>query len=238
MIKLYKAFTFVEILVSISIISLMAIVWVSSFQKFFSTQQIARLQEKIVNIKRWLDSDIESWNISSYSLIFASDSYCVIANIDYLNSPQTISLSAFDYGTLSWTLVTNNSSTWTWETKIFIDNVFSNSLLNSWSGNSNKIDLSKHSGFENIKIASTIGSMTTNHYIFYRLDHTKDEWENIENAYIASLKWATYYDRIYMENELWKKTIRTKNWSIYSTAESIDIWLTRNTSELTFTLKP
>ncbi|EKE28680.1 MAG: hypothetical protein ACD_3C00029G0003 [uncultured bacterium (gcode 4)] len=234
----HKAFTYIEILVSLSVLAMVSIVWISSFQAFFSKQSITRIQEKIWNIVRSLDIDIDAWNISSYTLAFSSWASSLVANIDYYKSPQLISLQSFDYLNLSGALVTNNTSTGFWETKIYLDNVLKNNYFNNWSGGTINLSLWNYTWFETIRVNSIIGNIQTNSLSIYRLDYAKDEKDNPENTNINSIKSWTYFDMMYLENILWKKTMYTFDWSNTWVIDSADIGLIKWSTEVNFTIKP
>ncbi|EKE29638.1 MAG: hypothetical protein ACD_2C00131G0008 [uncultured bacterium (gcode 4)] len=233
-----QAFTYIEILISIVVLATVSVVWLSSFQAFFSKQSVVRIQEKIVNIARWLDIDISSWNISSYTLFFSSWANSLVANIDYYKSPQLITLKWFDYANLSWSLVTNNTSTWFWETKIYLDDVLKNDFFNNWSWGSVPLSLWNYTLFETLNIKSKIWSIDTNSIRIYRLDYSKGEGDNTENAYINSIKSTAFADSAYIENILWKKTMHTIIWWNTWAVDSADISILKWTTEASFTLKP
>lgn len=138
--KKTQAFTLVELIVSISIIALISVSWLTYYSKITSWNKIqtelALLEDKIND----LNFRVESKEIVDYNANLSWSTYfSYIINKITTNSKTSFSL---DENTKTLTLKTNLTNTWFWELTIFAwERVDYNALLNwddIFSGTLNK----------------------------------------------------------------------------------------------------
>jgi len=202
-IKKHSWFTFIEVVVSITIMALFSIIWISSFERFFKSSQMTWIKTRILNIIKNENDNLVAWEISSYKITFSTGSKILLVNENYFKNKQPISFESFNFVSLTGSIVTNNTSTWNWITKTYIDNIINNTYLLSWSWEKVNIDFNSINDFEKIEISSVLDSIITNKFLLYRIDYSwRDSWI-IEESIINTLSWRELYSNISIENIIW-----------------------------------
>jgi len=237
--KKYFWFTFIEVVVSVTIIALFSIVWISSFERFFKNSQMLWIKTRILNIIKTENNSIIAWEISSYRITFMTGAHSVLINENFFRNPQLIKLDNFDQIGLSWSLETNNTMTWLWNTKTYIDKVLINTYMLSWSWEKIALNFSSLKDFEKIDIISSIDSKETNRFTIKRIDYSWRESWLIEDTYINYLSWTSLYDKVILEDIVWNKKILVSTWTNPESSYSwiININTIRWNQELTFKLE-
>ncbi len=206
-----QAFTFIEILISVTIVALVSAVSISSFSSFFSKQQSNTVSKRVDLIIKNLDAQVMGSKISWYSLEFASWATFLKAEINNLNNKYKIYLDPFSYSTLTWTVYTNNISTDTWNFYILYDGIIKETFERNWSWDIVNLDISRYGSWKDVELYSNISWSATNKFIFYNLWALKDWDEGLVGVNIKSFSW--YIDnnsRLYIENKQWDRKIFVK----------------------------
>lgn len=217
--KLVPAFTFVEIIISISLTIIFTVVGIWSFDKFFKKSELMNIKSNILNILLSEKQKIIWQEISSYDIIFETWSKALFINENYYNNPYKIKFDNFDLISLSWVLSTNNTSTWVWSIRTYLDEKLFKTYLLTWSWEKLPFDFGSISDFNSIDIKSTINGIETNNFIIKRLDYNWREQENISDVIIDYMTWETSYKKVILKNILWNKQILVSTWiseEIYS----------------------
>lgn len=232
-------FTFVEVIISISIMALFSVVWISSFEKFFKNSQMLNIKTKILSTITNEQNKIISLDISSYKITFATWSRVLFINENYYKNTQTIAFNNFDFYNLSGSLITSNTSTGEWIVTTRTNNIFNNSQYLNWSWMALNLDFSNINDFENIEVSSTIDKINTNRIIIDRIDYSWKESDNIQETLIDSLSWSELYKQISIENIMWNKKILVSTWTNpeHEYIWNIDLNITRGSQDLTFKLE-
>ena len=121
--KVIKAFTLVELIVVIAIITLISSSWIMYFLNFISIQKIEQKFSIIEYNMEQLDKKVKNYEIYDYELNFSTSSTWKLLYITYINNfdtkNQTIKMENI---TSSWafgTWVIKNNLSWTWIIKIY-----------------------------------------------------------------------------------------------------------------------
>lgn len=127
-IKKISAFTLIEIMLVVAIISFLTVSWISYFNNFVDEKKIETNNLIIESKINELNQKVKNKEILDYKALF-------IDTKDYLlyRYNQTIkavsSTISIDKTTRSFTLSLNLTDTWSWEVKLYKDNKFLNSKL-------------------------------------------------------------------------------------------------------------
>lgn len=230
-----KAFTFVEVMVSILIMSFLTVVWISSFQNYFSSQDMRLIWVRFNEIIKWLDLDIKTWKLSSYKLTAMTWWTAVIVEKNFYRVPELILFTwVFDLKYLSWSLNTKNISTWTWLVKTYLDNKHANSYVLNWSWDTLSLSFSWILDFDNMDIISSVSSVPTNSFEIFSIapeDWTQD-WKI--KAEIDSLSWSSLFDSIEIENVLWSKRMHWYIWTTSSDIQDISVFISKASKDYEF----
>ncbi len=202
-----KAFTFIELLVSISII---AIIMTSSIIYFSNTTTKIYLNNNINEIKIWLDTldkQVDKNFISDYEVTFSKGElgFQYLTNKSYSNYNMSI---AFDFNNWNWTWTTNQTVPWTyWNYKIFQDNKFMRNWVidatESFTGTFN------NSGFYTFNWTMS-GQVLNNVYLkYFAIDNISDNLsKHIVLSWIYSdINKTTSYNYLIIKNIAWNKSI-------------------------------
>lgn len=199
-----KAFTLIELIVVISIITITASSWVFYFLDFVKSNEIksklSLLETEIENI----DNKVDNYEIFDYKLIFSTTNTWYYINYSnfFDSNIQTISDLTSSW---TWTITTNPAS-WTWVIKIF-----------RW----NKLFLAKEIdrtipfnfnfwNYEYYKISWTLENNLLNdiEIKYFSPDNLRTELNNnLELVWINTKEDKTWtnYNKIIIENISWKK---------------------------------
>ncbi|MDD2566012.1 MAG: prepilin-type N-terminal cleavage/methylation domain-containing protein [Candidatus Gracilibacteria bacterium] len=232
-------FTFVEVMISISIMALFSVVGISSFEKFFKSSQMLNIKSKILNIITLENNKLVSGDISSYKIIFMTGSRAILINENYYKNPQIIKLDNFDFVNLSGSLSTNNTSTGEWIVGVSADGMLIvNQYLNG-SGALLGLDFSSNNDFEKLEISSTIDKIKTNKIILERIDFSGNETDNVQETLIYSLSGSELYNKASIENIMGNKKVLVSTGANPEQEYNgnIDLNISRGNQDLTFKLE-
>lgn len=204
-----KAFTLIELLIVVTIITLLTSSWVIYFFRQVSSLKITSEIEKVIDVIERLDSKINTKKILDYSIIIKkSDKYWFTYSTNnlWLDNKQSLNL---DFKTWTGT-ITSNSGT--------VLNIYSwikfqkSEIINSsWEY--------KYNFLKNINskiLANYSGSTLNNIYInYYSPDNIIENNENkLELIWIYNNfnKTWTWYSSVEIKNLNWKKSIEWNSW--------------------------
>lgn len=203
--KIIKAFTYIELLVVVTIITLLSSAWVFYFLDFVQDQEINNKLFIIEDNLDSLDRQIKKHEIFDYQAIFNTSNTWSKLYITYINifdsKKQMIN---FLNSTWSWNILANLE--WTWTIKIYKENkLFINETINrnnDWKYSFNDNQYYKIEWTASWKILNDI-------YInYYSLDNTKPGNNNLLELIKISSKedksWNSY-SNIKIENIGWIK---------------------------------
>ncbi len=199
-----KAFTLIELLIVITIITLISSSWIIYFFKQVSSLKIASEIEKVVDIVDNLNSKVDTKKILDYEIIIKkSDKYWLIYSTNnlWLDNKQSLIL---DFETWTW-IITSNSGT---VLKIYSGIKFQESKIIDSTLNYNYNFLKNI----NSKILATYSWNTLNNiYInYYSPDNIIYNNENkleLIDINSSSNKTWTWYNSVEIKNLNWKKSI-------------------------------
>lgn len=230
-------FTFIEILVSITILALVTFVWISSFQKFFSSSQITSIKTKLTNQISMEKNDLAVWKISSYRITFNSWAKAIFIDEDFFNNKNLISFQIDDYNSFSGKIMVNAQSNWIWLFNSYLDNISYQSEIKNSNWGLVNFDLSKNKTFQTYVINSTVDDMSTNNLKIMRLDYSGLDPKNVQETIIATISGSTSYNSASLENIMWNKRTLVSTWANqFVTNENLTINITRWAEELNFKL--
>lgn len=210
-----KAFTFIELVVVITIIILISSSWVIYFFRQVSSLKLASEIEKLLNIVDKLDSEVDSRKILDYSINIGTSSnklgFFYTTNNLWLDYRQELNMN---FDTWTWILSTNLS---TWNNYTF--KIYS-WIKFQWKNIIDSSDTYEYNFLENInyKIIWTLSwSVLNNIYInYYSSDNLIQDNENkLELININSKSDKTWisYNSLEIKNLNWKKSIIPDWWS-------------------------
>ena len=210
-----KAFTFIELVVVITIIILISSSWVIYFFRQVSSLKLASEIEKLVNIVDKLDSEVDSRKILDYSINIGTSTnklgFFYTTNNLWLDYRQELNMN---FDTWTWILSTNLS---TWNNYTF--KIYS-WIKFQWKNIIDSSDTYEYNFLENInyKIIWTLSwSVLNNIYInYYSSDNLIQDNENkLELININSKSDKTWisYNSLEIKNLNWKKSIIPDWWS-------------------------
>ncbi len=114
-----KAFTLVELIIVISIITITTTSTVFYFLDFVKNQEVKQRTQLISNNLDQLDKDIEKYKIFDYEILFNTSSLSW-AYITYLNKFDNKYNQTIDFNSNTWIwIIKTNINSWTWIIKIF-----------------------------------------------------------------------------------------------------------------------
>lgn len=133
-----KAFTFVELIVTITIISLISFSWVFYFHDFIWKQEINIHINSLENTIKELNNNVRKHEIFDYTIVLDKNSswYTVTKNNVWINNHLETS---FDTINNNWTLLLNPPNWDIWELKIYKAHKKINQLTKNWSDTINII---------------------------------------------------------------------------------------------------
>lgn len=230
-------FTFVEIMISVIILAIVTTVWLSSFQKFFSNSQISNIKIKLENQINQEKNDLAASKISSYRITFLTWSKALFIDEDFYKNDNLIKLEIDDYNSISWSIITNNASTWVWQINTYVDYISYKSEVKSASWDSLSINLWNNKTFQTFLINSSIDDISTNNLKIVRLDYSSLDDDNIKDTIISTLSWSQSYSKVTLENIMWNKRLLANTWwTDFQADEDINVIITRWADELNFKL--
>lgn len=234
--KLLKpGFTFVEIIISITILALISFVWVSSFQKFFSSSQITAIKTKFTNQINSEKNDLLSWKITSYRITFNSWAKALFISEDFYKNSNLISFDIADFNSFSWKIVTNNASNWTWYVNTYLDNILYQSELKNFNSWYISFNLSGNKTFQTYVVNSTVDDISTNNLKIFRLDYSWLDDNMVRDTIISTLSWANLYNKVSLENIMWNKRVLVNSWWVdIPTNDEIITTITRWAEDFSF----
>lgn len=118
--KILRAFTYIELIVVISIITLLSSTWVFYFNDFVKNQEIEQKVSTIEEDINSLDKSIKNNQIFDYELQFNTSTWSkwYISYINNFDIPYNQNVT-FNSITWSWTIWTNWNSSLTWNLKLY-----------------------------------------------------------------------------------------------------------------------
>lgn len=236
-VKIKSGFTFVEIMISVIIIAIVTTLWISSFQKFFSNSQISNIKIKLENQINQEKNDLIASKISSYRITFLTWSKVLFIDEDFYKNNNLIQFNIDDYNSISWSIVTNNQSTWTWQINTYIDYISYKSELKTASWESLPINLGNNQTFQTFLVNSSVDDISTNNLKIVRLDYSWLSDEIVKDTIISTLSWSNLYNKVAIENIMWNKRLLASTWWLdFQTDEDINVIITRWAEELNFKL--
>ena len=129
-----KAFTFIEIIVSITIISLISISGTFYFHDFIWKQELVVCIDAFNSTYKELNNDVKTQKIFDYKLDIQRNSYgyTVSKNNIWL---ENIQVPTFDTKNNSWSIYLNPADTNIWEIKFYKDLKKIEQITKNWSDN-------------------------------------------------------------------------------------------------------
>jgi hypothetical protein len=191
------AFTFVEIIVSITIISLISASWVFYFHDFIWKQEISVHINEFQNKISQLNNDVKKHNIFDYVITFDKNSHWYIISenniwTDYLQDVQ------FDTINNNWNISIVPSISDIWEIKIYSWNKKIDQITRNWA-DIIKLDINKDTRINWVLSWSTLNTLSFNY--FNNIDYSQTK-----NIYILDILDSSMvsYNSLSIENINWK----------------------------------
>lgn len=210
--KILFAFTLVELIVVISIITLLTTSSVFYFFDFVKEQEISQKLTLIEDNLKDLDKKVKKYEIFDYELHFNTSnswSYITYINNFDLKYNQTINLNSW-----TWTVILSWASSWTWIIKLYKKQKLFLNKERQWN-NSNYLDLSNELYY---KIAWSFSGEILNDI---HLNYFSEENLYPENNDSFVLIWI--YDNENKTNDINPLIIRNIWWKKEITWNSIDM---------------
>lgn len=224
-------FTFIEILVVISILAIVSAFSISSFNKGFERQSLKSEINIFADTIKNLDNDI-SVNITDYNLYLLTGSYYYyFTNNLYKNTTQSISFTSMSGSSFTWTIKTNDIVKNDMDLQIYFNTKKINTTSISSTG----------SFFYNIltkwkyEFRSSIGELSLNPISLEFFSKT-DIKKPIDVTSIKDELWNTY-TWVIIKNNLWKKVFTTMNGLVINDKLDINFEMIGSTWSLQLTNK-
>jgi type II secretory pathway pseudopilin PulG len=116
-----KAFTFVEILFVVMIISLLSISWVNYFNNFIDSKRVEKDLSFIDTKIKELNKKVEDKKIYDYEMFFSWSKDYLLYKTNQIIKKNELYLN-LDSVTKSFTMTTNQTNSWYWIISLFVDN--------------------------------------------------------------------------------------------------------------------
>lgn len=196
-------FTFIEILVVISILAIVSAFSISSFNKGFERQSLKSEINIFADTIKNLDNEI--WvSITDYNIYLLTGSYYYYyTNNLYKNTIQYISFTSMSGTSFTWTIQTND----TVKTDMDLQIYFNTKKINATSVSSTGAFLYNISTKWKYEFRSFIGELSLNPISLEFFSKT-DIKKPIDVTSIKDDLWNTY-TWVILKNNLWKKTFTT-----------------------------
>lgn len=238
MIKNKKGFTMIELMISLLILTTLTTVGISSFDKFFKWQESKSVSKRSFDIISLLDKRIEIWGISSYSLEFNSGANFLIADINYLNSKDKISIETMSKY-MTWIIKWESEQSWIWKFQIIWNDMIKDSQYWEWTWWFIGFDVNGYWIMDEIEANAYLDGILLNEIVFYSLDNMINwDKETSSAVEITSLSWATDSDsKVKITNVLWNKTILAGSGSSLVEVDSFDMTLSKWNKDFSLIIK-
>ncbi len=210
---LNKGFTFIELLISVFIITIMSATWIYFLQNYFVWQSLQLKLETIKNDITYFDFNIKENIINSYELTFFSwDTLWYIVKENFFDKTNLIDFLNLNLISFSWSIKTLNTSTGIWVLKIYFDEILNKTYISNWSW-----EIINFNFGDTLNKVYTIKSNidwfeTNNLKIVYFIKDNIFENEDTKKIKLISLSWANIYNKIIINNILWNKEILWFTW--------------------------
>lgn len=116
-----KAFTFVEILFVVTIITFLSISWVNYFNNFIDSKRVEKdlsfIDTKIIQ----LNKKVKDKEIYDFEIVFSWSKEYLQYKTNQIIKKAELNLN-LDWSTKSFTMTTNQTSSWYWNISLYIDN--------------------------------------------------------------------------------------------------------------------
>lgn len=210
--SIVKAFTLVELIIVIAIITLISSSSVFYFLDFVKNQEINQRVQLIEDNLKKLDKDIKKYNIFDYELVFntSNSNWAYITYINKFDNHYIQNLSLLNTNTLNWTISIWWAATSTWILKVFrwqklfLNKIATGSTTENFTFDSNQ--------FYKIKATMSWKILNEIYIDYYSIDNIDPKRNNLLNLVKISdtLNWTDLWT-ILVQNIWWKKIF--KNWA-------------------------
>ena len=231
--NLLKAFTLVELIIVISIITLITSSSVFYFLDFIKNQQIKQRTKTIENNLIQLDKDVKNYKIFDYELIFDTNTQSW-AYIVYLNKFDNIYTQNIDLNTYTWSwIIKTNTTSWTGIIKIFKKQ----KLFSSKEYNSNADFEFSFNTDPFYKIKATLSGEILNEIKinYFSNDNIKPEKNNYLNIIKINTKkdksWILGIENLIIKNIWWNKKFYKNNINTEINSDEIYLFFENNWKE-------
>ncbi len=213
--KEIKAFTFIELLVTTSILIIMATSSVFYFFGFIDKVKLNTWIESVKSTIQELDKKVKNKDILDYKLFLKKNSLFMYYYSNTLNLNNILEYTgSIDYLTWSWNIeiFPKWTSTWALKIDIYSNNKFLKDFLILWDNNL-KYWFSK---FKDYKISATyswqfLNDININYFAESNTNHKKQNY--LKLIKIRTNK-SSDLDSIYIKNILWRKIFSDNSSSI------------------------
>lgn len=194
-------FTLIELLIVVTIISIMWTFSFLSFGNFFDKYEYASYQKRIDNYLDIEDFNVKNNASSSYEITFLSGSTGYTVSKNFFKPTNFVNLNNFDFSTLSWSFST--SAVW----DIYYNNDYWNwNVVTSYFSGSSQISFKEDYNWSSkINILFTLNWTNLNNYDIAFFESDILRWDSVTS--ISSLSGASLYNKVIYRNILWKKEI-------------------------------
>jgi prepilin-type N-terminal cleavage/methylation domain-containing protein len=208
-----RGFTFIELLISVFIMTIMWVSWIYFLQNYFVWQNLELKLESIKNDITYFDFNIKENIINSYELTFFSwNTLWYIVNENFFDKINLIDFSNLNLINFSWSIKTFNTSTGVWLLKTYFDEILNKTYISIWSWEIIDFNFSNNLN-KTYTIKSNIDWLITNNLkITYFIKDNIFENEDTKKIKLVSLSWANIYNKVVIKNILWNKEILWFTW--------------------------
>ncbi len=215
------AFTYIELLVVVTIIALLTSSWVFYFSDFVKNQEI---EQKLVSFRNDIsdyDKKVKNYQIFDYEIDFNTSTWALwyVSYVNNFDLPYNQYVN-FNSNNWSWSLWTNWASSLDWKIKLYKEHKLYIDEVHSWSYLLN-FDFNEKPYYKIIWTMSwevlndiwvyyfseeNINTKSNNQLILNAINSQNDKkWINISNFIIKNIGWKKYllwdwvkYDKVYL----------------------------------------
>lgn len=203
-----NAFTFVELIVSITILALITTISVVSFGSRFKWSSIIEETGIIKSFLQNYEDEIKFKKITSYNIKFQTWSTLFLVEKNYYLQKNKFTFDGFDYKSLSWILRQNEIVDWSINFDIDGQNVLYNNK--TWTG---EIYIKNDNYFQEAQIYWIINNTNVNSFDIIRLGFSSDYLFTSKNQIpleLIEIKNDSSWNcgSLEIENIMWKRTMK------------------------------
>ena len=229
-------FTLVELLMVVTIMSIIGIASIAGFSQMLMSQDAETTTKNITNTLNALDQDISRYRSTSYDMIFESGSIGFITNIDWYKQDSSLQYS-YNFSTATWDIRTTGLGTGSIDVHLASQDSIGENLQLSQSGGYKVFSFPSNMQKRWYEITGTKDDIGTNSFNiqYYQLSPIKDAWENEIQLIRIVDSGSLSYDALIIRNVLGKKSL-IGSWATLRILEQAVLIFEKNWKEISLAL--